>query len=503
MVVGGYPKEISERLLFRRQFVMGPRFIEGLPSWRRLKIGGRTFLQTHPDLELTRVEGGGIELTLLGFMLDPDNPGHLNKDILEGLIFRMEAIDGVFGLVDRLGGRWILILDNGKDTILFSDPAGLRQVFYTDPELVHGQRWFASQPGIIAEELGLGFDEEARKEFIDSSCFRKSKDYWWPGGGSPYREIKHLSPNHFLDVQRGVSTRFWPMEQVGSISLDDGIERGSDLLTRLLESANRRFSLALPLTAGLDSRILLSVVRSMKDTIYYYTLVYRPLTRRSQDVVIPSRILDLLGLLHNIIECPDSMDDGFGGIYRRNVTCAHEAWGAIALGMRNSYPEERVCVKGNCAETTRCYFHGHREPRKINAETLAYVTHMTGNRYAIGQFGLWLEDARAAEEFGYNPLDIFHWEQRMGNWQAMSQLEWDIAQEVFTPFNCRELLATFLAVDPEFRRPPHYTMHERIIERLWGEVLREPINPTSFVQSIRRRLKVKRTVQRGLYYLGR
>ena len=179
------------------------------------------------------------------------------------------------------------------------------------------------------------------------------------------------------------------------------------------------------------------------------------------------------------------MDDRFGSIYRRNVTCAHEAWGVIALGLRNSYPEEQVCVKGNCAETTRCYFHPHREPRKINAETLAYVAHMTGNRYAIGQFDFWLEDARVVEEFSYNTLDIFHWEQKMGNWQAMSQLEWDIAQEVFTPFNCRELLTLLLSVDQEFRKPPDHTLHMRIIETLWGEILREPINPTSSAPSHR------------------
>jgi hypothetical protein len=38
------------KLLFRRQFILGPFFIESLSDWKRLKIGETIFLTVHPDL---------------------------------------------------------------------------------------------------------------------------------------------------------------------------------------------------------------------------------------------------------------------------------------------------------------------------------------------------------------------------------------------------------------------------------------------------------------------
>ncbi len=64
----------------------------------------------------------------------------------------------------------------------------------------------------------------------------------------------------------------------------------------------------------------------------------------------------------------------------------------------------------------------------------------------------------------------------MGNWQAMSQLEWDIVHEVFTPFNCRTLLENLLSVDEKYRVHDDPIIFRRIITDLWAEVLSEPIN---------------------------
>jgi hypothetical protein len=95
--------------------------------------------------------------------------------------------------------------------------------------------------------------------------------------------------------------------------------------------------------------------------------------------------------------------------------------------------------------------------------------------FVVRAFDEWLSDTRNA--FNVHLLDLFYWEQRMGNWQAMSQLEWDIVQEVFTPLNCRSLLATMLSVDEKYRRPPEFRLHRQLILSLWPDVLSEPINP--------------------------
>ncbi len=60
----------------------------------------------------------------------------------------------------------------------------------------------------------------------------------------------------------------------------------------------------------------------------------------------------------------------------------------------------------------------------------------------------------------------------------MTQLEFDIAwREIITPYNCRDVLTTMLGVDERYRCAPDYTLFKRLIDRLWPEVLSEPINP--------------------------
>jgi len=60
----------------------------------------------------------------------------------------------------------------------------------------------------------------------------------------------------------------------------------------------------------------------------------------------------------------------------------------------------------------------------------------------------------------------------------MTQLEFNIAwRDIITPYNYRKVLTTLLGVDEHYRRTPDYVLFQQPIERLWSEVLKEPINP--------------------------
>ena len=57
-------------------------------------------------------------------------------------------------------------------------------------------------------------------------------------------------------------------------------------------------------------------------------------------------------------------------------------------------------------------------------------------------------------------------------------MEFDIAwRDIFTPFNCRELLVCLLSVDERYRSAPDYTVFKLLIEKMWPELMNEPINP--------------------------
>ena len=54
--------------------------------------------------------------------------------------------------------------------------------------------------------------------------------------------------------------------------------------------ANERYNLSLPLTAGWDSRVLMSATKQIFSDIEFYTLKYRSQTESSQDIRIPARL---------------------------------------------------------------------------------------------------------------------------------------------------------------------------------------------------------------------
>jgi hypothetical protein len=425
-----------------------------------------------------------MSITLLGYVLDPDEPLATDADIVGRLLRHLEFNrdrEAFIRLTYPFGGRWILLVDDGRDVWLFNDPCGYRQVYYT-----HGSQhglWCASQPGILAETLNLVPDKEAMR-FI--AAYRKRQpEYWWPGDTSPYKEVRHLLPNHFLDLKTGTSHRFWPVNVIQPRTLEEVVAESAPLLQRLIESASHRFELALPLTAGKDTRLLLAASRPIRGKLYCFTCHYWDMTSETPDIQVPSRLLPKLGLSHYVIRCPSRMGREFAQIYRRNVTTAHEAYGPIAQGLYDYYPKNRVSMKGCAAPITGSHYRRRlRRQRPDAAEggevdplALAQVAKMPEEDFALEAFDRWLSDVNETKVEGFDPLTLFLWEDREGNWQAMTQLEGDISREIFVPFNCRLLLVNMLSVPEPYRTKPDFVLHKKMMLHLWPELLSEPFNP--------------------------
>src|SRR5689334_11090957 len=198
-------------LLYRRQFILGPSFIEALVSWTRIRISDTLRLSTHPDLPVHRASSGNTSITLVGYMLDPVQSDQDDPAIVAELVGALArgGFDAVVAATEPLGGRWLLIVDDGVAVRLFTDPMGFRQVCYTN-ELWRGEMWCATEPELIARICGLEFDDHAVAGYINSAAYSAWCERPWPGDTTPYREISHLQPNHFLQLGDRASIRFWP-----------------------------------------------------------------------------------------------------------------------------------------------------------------------------------------------------------------------------------------------------------------------------------------------------
>lgn len=478
--VGRKEKQVesaSGNLLYRNQFVLGPYVIEGLLGWKRIYVTPTILLTTHPALNIYHAEHADKSLTLIGFILNPDKPECNDADIINGLLSYLSDSDRFIAHTYKYGGRWILIANDGKKIRLFNDAAGLRQVFYSETHQAH-ELWCASQPGIIAEILNLEKDKEA-VDFIDSYEFRKNPEFRFPGNSSPYREIRHLLPNHCLDVKTGHCKRYWPDKSLSDLSFNKAVEYASSTIQGLMKSAANRFDLALSITAGLDSRVVLAASKAIKDSVSYMTVRQIRMPNDHSDLTTPSQLLSRLGLKHEVVKSSLIIDDDFIEAFKRNTTIPHYIYAPDAQAILNYYGQKKVAVTGSVSEVCRTSFRAKKRYQKNKNVTLldfARLQQMGREQYALNHFNHWL--SQISELYNIHILGLFEWELDDGNWLAMCQLEFDIAwKDIFTPFNCRNLIKTIWSVKQEYIWPPKYLLYKALIYELWPEVLSLPVNP--------------------------
>lgn len=492
-------------LLHCKQFVLGPRggdLPEPMAQWPRISIGDNWEVRTHPMLSYTTVCDGNASLTLLGFMLDPLDPYASDDDILRGLLPMLSSPADIIERTGRFGGRWVLIAHVGAEAVLFHDAMGLRQVFYSEMGGT-GQVWAVSQPKLAATVLGLSIDEAAAR-YMDSQTFRSAKEYRWPVTASPYKEVRHLPPNHFLNLRTGLCKRYWPAQGLPKRSLDEGVDQIAPLLRGLMLAAANRFDITISLSAGLDSRLVLAACRDIADRISYVSLRKSKDSDDGIDIVVPAHLLNKLGLRHEVIKAPVTATAEFAALFKRNVHLAHDHYAADAEAIRTHYKRAKTVVTGSGGEIGRCH-HGSRIPGlpRITPEYLVRAE-IGKSEFAARFYKAWLEDASKPRDI--HLLDLFEWENG-SCWLGMTQLEFDVAwQEILTPFNCRDILTLMLSIPDKYREGPSYRLFYELIERLWPEVLAEPINPGEFewIGYLEQKLKswLKRTIRR-VQHVGR
>ena len=416
-----------------------------------------------------------MSLTLLGFILDPRHPQADDRAILEKLLPEVCSDTHPENFLQQLsiyGGRWILIANNGSRVTVFTDALAQRPVFYT-PHLTNGEVWCAAQPAIIASILGLEPSRPAL-EFADAQQRNGRQEFWFPNDWSAYEEIKLLLPNHYLDLTNAQARRFWPTSCLPRLSVRQAVKEAARQLRGLMQSAGSRFSLAVLITAGWDSRVVLAATRNLKTEISYLTFNLGSARTAESDLSVPARLLPKLGKSHDVVDVPERMDPEFQQLYLQNTSMAHECWGPTAEALLKHLRSSAVRVTGNGSETVRQQFRPSAGRDAITAETLAAFA-WTKEEFAIKAFEQWL--AGVPKELGYDILDLFYWEQKCAQWLGVGQVEWDLVGEVVALFNSRALLSTLLSTHSAYRVGPQYELYRALLKELWPEVLSEPVNP--------------------------
>jgi hypothetical protein len=457
-----------------RQFLLSDQARAPFDGW----VTCTTFsshLHYHPELPVSQLRSKDAALTLVGYCIDPDSPELFDAAVLGDLFQFLSNKEDFVRHAQRLAGRWVLFAETPTYSIALHDACGLRRLFYSDTSCA--ERFCASEASTAAKVLMLEKDRAAVEGFEKTRFAQEDPEYWWPGDATQFKGVRALLPNHYLDLTRREVVRYCPGDPIGELSLRDSAERSAHYLTGLIRGVASRFELALPLTAGWDSRAILAACKAASVHPHCYTLRLRAMTERSQDIAVPRRLLAKMRWTHHVIDCAQQPTNDFVSLYKSNADPAHDEACQLAFALWRDYPRKRVTLSGHCSEIARTAYYLPPEA-DLSPADLVNLTGMDSTPFVLDQFDRWLAGAKEARRStGASLQDLFYWEQRVGRWAANGQSQWDMVHERFTPFNCRPLLFTLLAVPAKYRSYPDYRLYRRLIEKLSSSVLSEPVNP--------------------------
>ena len=335
-----------------------------------------------------------------------------------------------------------------------------------------------SQPNLVSEfaKPPLGHsDDKAIQGFYDHDLKNMRSGRFWIGDETCFSGIKHLLPNHYLDVADLRAKRYWPREKLLSIGLEEAVHISSSFLQGALKAAAHRQQLMIAVTGGTDSRTLLAASREISDKIYYFINKHKGLDVRHPDIYVPSALLKRLNIPFHIHNLEGEIDEEFRRIFLDNTFLSTDLNLSAIYHVYYKQHDHRMNVLG-VGEIGRTFFGD--VPRHIDGYYLARSMKIKNSPYAVEQCQRWLDGTLpAARRSGVNILTLLLWEQLLGNWGTVGNSESDIAIEEFDPYNSHYLYETLLGVDKRYSKYGNSILFREMIRNMWPELLEYPINP--------------------------
>jgi len=476
------------RLLFRRQFLLGPKEFIPNKHWSSIQLQHEFHLSVHKDLPFTSVSSKGITVTLIGQAIDPFNPQKTESNILHYLISNFSEFDLFIKSTVHLVGRWVVIFQNQDDTYLFTDPCGFRQVFYHFDGM---QVWCGSQPELIktCNQLSL-CTKDINLSFLKHPGYVQ-KESQWVGSTTLYENCFHLMPNHYLSINRMDQIRFYPKEPINNKNTSDVVELVCKILQGTMTALTARHKVSLALTAGWDSRVLLAASKHVSEHIEYFVYSLSDFKNNS-DIWVPDKISKKLGINFVVKHPTKQLPGWFNLILSQNVTCARFLPKTCIIYDKLIEEDNRININGNASEICRNYFDKRCKLDLQNVSSELLATKMFGKEpaplFVIREIDQWKDNLNNLSVDGINILDFLYWEQRLGNWGAQYPAEQDIAVEEISPFNCRMIIESLSSLPRKLRAAPEYPVYKELIQYMWPETLEFPINPQSMFSVIKNRI---------------
>lgn len=434
------------------------------------------FLYAHEEINITFSSKSKdfINIALIGFIIDPFNPQKNYQEIINDLALSIKSFEELLEKIESLSGRFVLFIKLNNEYFLLGDCFNSRQINfgYLDDNF-----WATS-----SLKLFLDFNDfksiisVEKKKFIESKDFLNNESAWI--GDQTFDErLTKLLPNHYLNISKRKIDRIPIFLTRFNDNEKNILEYSSKILTGTFNFLSNNFNLIQPITAGWDSRILLAASKAQKEKIKYY--IFSDEYTDVSDVRISKNLSEKLNLDFSV-QKPEKLNQNFLSKFTNENLFPRilPKTSHIQFHYEQKYPKDTINISGVGGEIMRCYY-GFMHYEFYSKEMLLSFSHYKkDNHFVLNEIDKWLPNAKKySKKFNISILDLFYWEQRMGNWGSLYQFEQDIAIEEFSPFNNRSLVLSVLSISKRKRSQPNYSFFAKLIKHLWPEVLLEPINP--------------------------
>ncbi|MDZ7739357.1 MAG: hypothetical protein U5K32_09920 [Bacteroidales bacterium] len=446
---------------YRKQFILTCSKDFDLP-WESKSIDSYR-LYFHPELETYHTRNGDLELYLLGFLYDYRKPELGNSEILE-LLSRSSSFEEFIESLSHFSGHFVIIYHSGDDLRILNDAGAQKEIYYDSNFTSLG-----STPKLLGRSVRVvPHTSPDAISFYSSSEFLRRKEYI--ADTTHLKNIHHLFANHSIDLNKKQVERYFPNKAIEPVSVSRASELAREMLTGFIKAASLRKKLSMGVTGGYDSRTLF--LASVGVDCRYYVSKLDHMSDDHYDITVPLRLTESFNKEFKVITDRRDLDTDEKRLMDESIDYPRYP---KKLG---EFFNDHIIVNGSLSEIARNVFEYHR---KVNGKDLAYLYGYMNDRFVEKEYQEWLDNSKHYfRDYGYNVLDMFYWEERIGNWAAKAKTEMSsLGREVYSPYSSHLLLETLLSTPRRQRDRQRNKLYNLIIKEFSPENSNIPVNPHS------------------------
>lgn len=427
-----------------------------------VSIGSHT-LWVDSQTPLQQFKADKRELIIFGYAVDVFNGE--SENLAEIILKSTKSFSDVIEYEKRLGGKYLIFYAENGNCYCMGDATCSVPVFYSV-----GLKDFVccSNPYEIIKKYNLNPDSVLQK-IRDSGPLNQAMPY----DVTPYKEIKQLLPNHYLDFSRGKAIRFVnSADKQKEITPEKAAEITAPMIENITKMYSSRFRIFCPLTSGRDSRVVYAFLKKINGNVNSYTIWKDSFNNDSQDWDIPVALAKLNNAHHE-------------QIYKETVTDETKKKMDGILG-ENGYPEDAFVLSvtvnrhyADCAtmegdiigQIGKCSLHRNIPSSLATPAYFRCKLHNYSNESKT-LLKKWLSEIKQSGE-RVNTFDLFSVENRLGVWASHTHLIRNAMGQMYVNiFNSRSIIYTLTAVDRAKRMQSD--VHVELIKLSAPELLAVP-----------------------------